>query len=98
MARQRVFLSAAGDLMVNRLQESASFADRLLDTLNPYMVSNMRRGRMINELNASRGYTRHPMLTLEGQSIIGKDGFMEFHSDEKALEKLILALFFKPVS
>lgn len=97
MARQRVFLSAAGDAAAARLRESASFGDTLLDALAPYSTTNMRRGRIINELNAARDYQRHPMRTLQGESALAKDGFMEFYADEKALEKTVLALYFRQI-
>lgn len=98
MARQRVFISAAGDALSDQLRESPKFGDQLLNALEPYMISNMRRGRMINELNASYSYTRQGIITLKGEHRVAEDGFMEFTADQTALDELVLSLFFEEVT
>ena len=97
MIRQRQFLSAAGDLLARKLKESAAFADTLLNALEPSMRTDMRRGRLINEINAASGYERAPMQSLKGEHILAQDGFMEFFADQAALDGLVLSLFFREV-
>lgn len=95
MTRQRVFLSAAGDAMMAKLRENPGFGDDLLNALAPSMTTNMRRGRMINEINATRDYDREAMTSLQGEHHIAQDGFMEFVADRAALDELVLSLFFR---
>ena len=61
------------------------------------MRTDMRRGRLINEINAASGYERTPMQSLKGEHILAQDGFMEFIADQEALDGLVLTLFFREV-
>ena len=69
----------------------------LYDALEPYLTTDMSRGRVINMLWDAREYTRTALLEPEGNHEIGSDGFMEFHADDDALKAMVLDLFYKEV-
>ena len=97
MVRQRAYMAEFGRIVQEKVQASANFMGTLFDEMEPYLVTDMRRGAMINMAWASRNYTRVPTLTLEGEHTIGEDGFVEFHADESALRDLVLEVFYEPM-
>lgn len=96
MARQREYLNSALVLLQSKLDNDSMFVDHLLDSLGDGMLTNMKRGRIINELYGSKDYKKCAIITPYGEYIVGKDGFMEFHADEAALEALVIKTFFAP--
>lgn len=96
MARQRTYMAVAGDIMDQKFRENASYAGDLYDELEDYLITDMKRGRMINEAANCKGYDRTETVFLEGEHAIGEDGFMEFHANETALEELVMDLFYEP--
>ncbi len=98
MARQRVYIQALGELLDAKIQENADCIGDLFDQLEPYLVTDMKRGRMINLAWATRAYTRLPMEDLPGEHRIGSDGFMEFYPDQDLLTMAIIHRFYDPVT
>ncbi len=98
MVRQRQYLNNAGELLDLRMQENPNFVGKLFDSLGEYLVTDLSRGRMINEAYGSRNYRRNDIITPKGEHVEGEDGFVEFHVDQSALEELVLAIFFEPVA
>lgn len=97
MVRQRDYMTKAGALVDSKLKEDSDFVGKLFDAMNKDIVSNMSRGRMINEVYASRNYRRNETISPKGEYRDGSDGFVEFHADVSALEELVIGLFFVPV-
>ena len=95
MVRQKAYMSKAGDIINEKIQENVNFIGTLFDALKKDLTTNMSRGRMINEAYASRDYYRADTISPLGEHTIGDDGFVEFHADEAALEKLVIELFFE---
>lgn len=93
MQRQRIYMQSMLQLLQERTAENANYIGTLYDTLGDNLVTDMKRGRMINEANKVRGYDRQT-LQIVGSHVIGEDGFQEFHPDEQALEKLVIDTFF----
>lgn len=96
MERQNLYIDQAQQVLDAKIQEDVNFVGELYDELDPYLNTNMKRGRMINEAWASRDYERQSVISLQGEHSLGEDGFMEFHPDEKALEQLVLERFYEP--
>ena len=94
MTRQRIFMDAAVPLIRAKIDESSGFVNTMLDTLTPYLTTNMVRGRMINEINRAYSYEVEPVQYLEGDHVIGEDGFMEFHADEQSIVDFVLDAFY----
>ena len=97
MARQEKYLSALSEKLAARLQENQAFVEELYEALEPYLTTDMSRGRMINEVWASREYARETVLELAGEHEVGADGFMQFYAEEGSIEQAVLELFYEKV-
>ena len=96
MRRQQEYLSELFSLMSARFHDDKDAIGGLFDTLSPYLVTDMARGRLINEAWAARDYETE-FITLAGEYAVGGDGFKEFHVDQDALQKTVLELFYEEV-
>ena len=96
MQRQQVFIKAATAQFKSKLSENINFADTMLDALEEVMVTNFKRGRIINELNRAYKYDILPVETLAGEYTIGADGFREFYADAEALRQWVLETVYTP--
>ena len=74
--------------------DSSGFMATMIDTLTPYVTTNMVRGRMINEINRAYHYEVEPVQYLSGEHSIGEDGFVEFHADEQSIVDFVLDAFY----
>lgn len=97
MERQQNYISLLSAKLDGRLGESREETGALYDTLEPYLTTDMSRGRLINMLWEARDYTDAPVIEMEGVYETGADGFMEFHADDGALKDMVLKLFYIPV-
>lgn len=97
MARQRSYLETAADILMERVRDDSNFAGDVYDAIEPYLITDMRRGRVINESVNCVAYKREAMVSPEGEHSVGDDGFMEFEVDPQALEHLVIDTFFEPL-
>ena len=99
MARQKEYWrSLRNSLLSNDGKErSKGDIEAILNKTGPYMITNMKRGRMINEIWKDKDYQQIDNIQIAGQYKIGNDGFTEFYADENALEKLVIETFFEKV-
>ena len=97
MERQEHYISQLTEQLNERLNEGEEEIGALYDALEPYLTTDMSRGRLINLLWNARGYTRTALLEPEGSHGIGSDGFMEFHAEDSALKAMVLDLFYTKV-
>lgn len=97
MRRQQTYISALSDLLLARFRKSQNAAGELYDSLQSWMLTDFSRGRMINEVWAARNYSQLT-LTLPGVSSENERGYNEFHPDSEALERVVLQVFYEPVS
>lgn len=97
MGRQRVFISAAGELLKERIANQPDFIGELYDALDSIMTTDISRGKLINELNAAYQYQLPPVQTLGGEHEIGEGGFMEFYVEDDAAIQWVLQVLYKPV-
>ena len=96
MARQQVYLSELAGLLREQIHADKAFVGQLYDALQPYMVTSMSRGLMINKAWGARDYTS-TVVKLEGRHEVDTDGFMQFFADEQMLRKTVLELFYQKV-
>lgn len=96
MQRQKQFLNNAMDMVIARMQKDTGFFGALFDGLKPYTVTDISRGKMINEANKAGKYASDAILTPAGRHTVGMDGFVEFHADSDALVQLVLEVFYDP--
>ncbi|MDO5378773.1 MAG: LCP family protein [Clostridia bacterium] len=97
MKRQQQYIAQLTALLDGRMRQEQEFVGTLYDQLEPYLITNISRGRLINEAWASRDYERAALIEPEGTHEIGADGFMQFHIDETALQQEVLELFYDRV-
>ena len=97
MKRQEEFLSQLAVQLGQKVRASEQFTADLYDELQPYLVTDMARGRIINEVWNARDYTLEPALELTGEHKIADDGFTEFYPDAGSVEQAVLELFWEPV-
>ena len=97
MARQEEYLSALGEKLGARIAEDQAFIEALYEALGSYLTTDMSRGRMINEVWASREYASETVLELAGEHEVGADGFMQFYVEEGSIEQAVLQLFYEKV-
>lgn len=97
MVRQRQYLAGASSILESRIKEDSNALDDLYDLFSDRLITNMSRGRLINETNRSFSYEMGDVLTLKGDYSMGSNGFLEFHTDQDALTQLVLQVFYLPV-
>lgn len=95
MQRQRVFMQAVGDRIVEGMAKDMDYVGMLFDQLSGHMTTDINRGWLINKAYESRAYQRLDTKTLAGNHRVGEDGFMEFWLDEDALGSLLTNTFFE---
>ena len=98
MVRQEAYLSQLSVQLEEKLQQSQQFTAEGYDTLQPYLVSDMTRGRLINEVWAAKDYDLEDALSLTGEHKVAEDGFTEFYPDADSIEQAVLELFWEPVN
>lgn len=96
MARQQHYIAQLTEQINDRLQADEGFIGSLYDELEPYLITNLSRGTLVNQAWISRNYER-TVLEIEGTYQVGSDGFMQFYADEAALEQMVLELFYQKV-
>lgn len=95
MARQRVYLSALAEQILACMDADGGFIGDVFDEMQPVMVTDMKRGTMINVAWRARDYAREEVCALEGEHVVGADGHMEFYADADALEALVARVFYE---
>lgn len=95
MQRQEAYIAQLTDVLNNRFHDDKAFVGTLYDALDPYLTTNLSRGRLINETWAAREYEHAPLLKPDGSYEVGEDGFMQFHVNQAALEQAIVDLFYE---
>lgn len=96
MARQEEYLSKLIDALTTRTSDE-QYIRELYDEMEPYLMTNMGRGRLINEFLLTREYAHLPTIHPSGTHEVAADGFMQFHPDEIALEQTMMGLFYEKV-
>ena len=94
-ARQQVYMGLALERFDEQLRKKSDFAGTMFDAIEPYLETDMKRGRMVNLAWSTRDYKRMPTYQLAGEHTVGSDGFIEFHADEQALAEMVLRLFYR---
>lgn len=96
MLRQQTYWDGLAAKITQKMRSegNASFIGELFDLLTPYLQSDMKRGRLMNEAWFARDYAVNRTQRLLGGYQSGTDGFVEFHADEPALEALVMRTFY----
>lgn len=97
MARQEQYITSLTDKLSTLIAQDKDFIGELYDQMSPYLLTNMSKGRLINEVWAAREYTHTPLLRPSGEHSIDDDGFMQFHVNEAELQQTVLELQYVPL-
>ena len=97
MERQQEYITLLSSKLDARLNEGKEEIEAFYEALEPYLTTDMSRGRLINLLWETRDFTNAPMMEVKGVYEKGADGFMEFYADDAALKELVLELLYTQV-
>ena len=97
MRRQQVYIDALSSILIDEIRSDKNYVGDLYDELEPYLTTNIGRGRLINEAWNARDFRREETINPTGEHYIGSRGFMEFHVDKTELEEIVFNLFYEPI-
>ena len=95
LSRQRTYIEGAKKLIKEKGMSDSQFFLDLFDAVEPYLVTDMSRGRLVNYADLFSGYEIMPMTEIAGESRLGENGLMEFYPDEDSLKKVIVETFYE---
>lgn len=95
MRRQRAYMLGLMQRIDTMISGNPNAVGTLLDALGDAMITDMKRGRMVNEVNKVSEYQRDAVVTLPGEHTKGELGFVEFYVDAEAVENLVINTFYQ---
>lgn len=97
LERQRNYMSAAASVLRQRISEGKSFIRSLHSQLEDYLISSLSRGALYNLGEKASRYEIMPVYQIQGETRLGKSGFMEFYPNEAALKQLLIEVLYEKV-
>lgn len=97
MVRQEEYLAQLSAQLESRVQQDQQFTAQVYDALQPYLVTDLAKGQLVNEVWAAKDDTVEPAIALEGEHKVAEDGFTEFYPTKASIQKAVLTLFWEPV-
>lgn len=97
MVRQEEYLAQLSAQLESRVQQDQQFTAQVYDALQPYLVTDLAKGQLVNEVWAAKDDIVEPAIALEGEHKVAEDGFTEFYPTEASIQKAVLTLFWEPV-
>ncbi len=95
--RQRAYIRSAVEKVMRKIESQSSFIDVLMDAIGESTVTDLSRGRMLNVANFAQRYEIAPIRSIDGETELGDDGFIQFHADEDALMQMLVDVFYQKV-
>lgn len=97
MARQQQYMSQLLTQLLSNAAKSASLTGDVYDAMGDYLVTNIGRGRLINEVLLAKDYEVLPVMELAGTHNVDESGFSEFYVNELDVREKALSLFYDPI-
>ena len=97
MNRQRAYLYGLHDQLAQKLEEDNGFGARLVSKLTSFYVSDLTSDEMVALAEKVRDYRFTGIRSISGEAVLGEK-YMEFYTDEDALQKLVFETFFQPAA
>lgn len=94
MERQRQFMNALYQTVIEKKETDSDFLMKAVLKLSDTMMSDCTTGQMESLMKALESCTLQTILPLEGQAVKGEE-FMEFYVDEASLKTTVISLFCK---
>ena len=95
MERQEKYVDSFLDILKQKANTDNSFILQTYENISDYMVTNCSSTIWGSTLSKYQEYTLKEIVSPEGQNVKGET-YMEYHLDEKALDDLVLRLFYAP--
>lgn len=96
MERQREYLLALQEKLSGLAEEDDEFILSSLLKVNEHMDSDCTIQQLAQLAEDVRAFPLEELSALEGEAVMGEK-YIEFHVDEKALQKLVVEDFYRPV-
>ena len=96
--RHKEYINAVKSVLGQRLQNDTNYAMTLYEGLEPYLVTSMSRGKLINLANKIASYTVLPAEEIGGMLFVDEDGFAALEPDAQEIQDVILRAFYEPTS
>lgn len=93
MARQREYVNNFLEALYKKEHEDIDFLVNVYEQVAPYIVTDCSVNTLSGMLDRYVDYEVKEVVSPEGENII-VDGHYEFHTDEEALDRLIVRLFY----
>lgn len=93
MERQEVYMNSFFDTLQKKLKTSDTLAIKTYESMSEYMVTDCSVNTLNTLLTRYSDYSFNEVVSPEGENVKG-DTYMEFYADEKALNELIIDLFY----
>lgn len=97
MRRQAQYMEKALTTIKQRLEQNTAFLGTLFDGLKDYLLTDVARGKLMNEANRAFSYQDLGTLVPAGEHTVGEDGFVEFHVNQDQLLQMVLDVFYQPL-
>ena len=78
-----------------KLTADQTFVMDLYDALLDYLVTDISTSTLTYVAQQCLSYENGGILTMEGESRVGANNFMEFYPDEHDLRRIVLDLFYE---
>lgn len=98
MKRQEIYIQQLIPLLKAKVMSNESQMKAFLKALDPYLSTNAREGRVINDSLKSRDYEVLPKQNLEGEHTLAQTGYIEYYVDEVHLRDKVVELFYEPLN
>lgn len=94
MTRQRTYIKALLETMLNQMERDKGFAGKVLDSVESHLETDTEENVLLGDVNSYYKYQWQEMKMLPGIHRLGEDGFAEFWPDEQACADLIVNVWF----
>lgn len=95
LERQKAYIQAAADKLLAGIGASSGYANTVYAAIEPFLVTDMSKGRIVNLANSIHRYEVLPLTGVPGEAVLGAGEVMEFYPDEDALMPIVLDAFFE---
>ena len=95
MIRQRQYINALHDKVIENLKNDADFTLKFVDTIDDYAVYDSSDFRMKEFAEKFDEYEFMGIKEIEGESKLGAE-FMEFYPNEDSIKSVVVELFYQP--
>ena len=96
LRRQEQYIVAYFDKLHTIAAGDSSRVVDVYDSISDYLVTSVDFTNLITEL-MNYAFSENQMYTVPGDTVIGDEGYEEYHVDEDAMQKLLIQVFYTPV-